>query len=158
MWVGGVRKWQFLMIYSTVNHQRGGRVGLKKSKTWWRNTWMVPKREMSSLSKNCLRETTLASWPSPNSERKKKKKLTLYLGIYFQGKYRVSHYICLCLIHVVTFTLISILVTDYIQKRRGQALLFSFEYNLLPNLTLNFNTTYYMDRALGSNFVAFTRT
>ena len=21
-WVGGVRKWQFLMIYSTVNHQR----------------------------------------------------------------------------------------------------------------------------------------
>ena len=32
-WVGGVRKWQFLMIYSTVNHQRGGWVGLKKSKT-----------------------------------------------------------------------------------------------------------------------------
>ena len=26
-------------------------------------------------------------------------------------------------IHVVTFTLISILATDYIQKRRGQALL-----------------------------------
>ena len=23
-WVGGVRKWQFSMIYSTVNHQRGG--------------------------------------------------------------------------------------------------------------------------------------
>ena len=23
-WVGGVRNWQFLMIYSTVNHQRGG--------------------------------------------------------------------------------------------------------------------------------------
>ena len=39
-----------------------------------------------------------------------------------------------CPIHVVTFTLISILVTDYIQKRRGQALLFSFEYNLSPNL------------------------
>ena len=35
-WVGGVRKWQFLMIYSTVPHQRGGWVGLKKSKTWWR--------------------------------------------------------------------------------------------------------------------------
>jgi hypothetical protein len=30
--------------------------------------------------------------------------------------------------------LISILATDYIQKRRGQALLFSFEYNLSPNL------------------------
>ena len=39
-----------------------------------------------------------------------------------------------CPIHVVTFTLISLLVTDYIQKRRGQSLLFSFEYNLLPNL------------------------
>ena len=41
-WVGGVKKWKFLMIYSTVNHQRVGWVGLKKSKTWWRNTWMVP--------------------------------------------------------------------------------------------------------------------
>ena len=30
------------MIYSTANHQEGGSVGLKKSKTWWRNTWMVP--------------------------------------------------------------------------------------------------------------------
>ena len=35
-----------------------------------------------------------------------------------------------CPIHVVTFTLISILATDNIQKRRDQALLFSFEYNL----------------------------
>ena len=41
-WVGGVRKWQFVMIYCTVNHQRVGWVGLKKSKTWWRKTWMVP--------------------------------------------------------------------------------------------------------------------
>ena len=41
--------------------------------------------------------------------------------------------------------MISILVTDYIQRRRGQALLFSFEYNLLPNLISNFN--HYMDRA-----------
>ena len=32
-WVGGVRKWQFLKIYSTVNHQRSGWVGLKKQKT-----------------------------------------------------------------------------------------------------------------------------
>ena len=37
-WVGGVRKWQF----STVNHQIVGWVGLKKSKTWWRNTWRPP--------------------------------------------------------------------------------------------------------------------
>ena len=32
----------------------------------------------------------------------------------------------LCPIHVVTFTLISILSTNYIQKRRDQALFFSF--------------------------------
>ena len=48
-WVGGVRKWQFLMIYSTVNHQRSEWVGLKKSKTWWRNTWMVPKQKIILL-------------------------------------------------------------------------------------------------------------
>ena len=30
--------------------------------------------------------------------------------------------------------MISNLATDYIQKRTGQALLFSFEYDLLPNL------------------------
>ena len=34
----------------------------------------------------------------------------------------------LCLVHVVHRNLISILVTDYIQKRRGQALLFSSHY------------------------------
>ena len=32
-WVGRVRKWQFSMIYSTVNHQRSGWVGLTKLKT-----------------------------------------------------------------------------------------------------------------------------
>ena len=42
-----------------------------------------------------------------------------------------SHF---CPIHVVTFTLISNLATDYIQKRRGEHGLFSFEYNLSPNL------------------------
>ena len=39
-----------------------------------------------------------------------------------------------CPIHIVTFTLTSIMATDYIQKGRGQSLLFSFEYNLLTNL------------------------
>ena len=43
--------------------------------------------------------------------------------------------------------LISNLVTDYIRKRRDQELLFSFEYNLLPNLVSNFN--HYMDQATG---------
>ena len=40
----------------------------------------------------------------------------------------------LCPIHVVTFTLISNLATDYIQKRRGEPGLFSFEYNLSRKL------------------------
>ena len=53
----------------------------------------------------------------------------------------------LCLGHVLSGkNLISILASDYFQKRRGQALLFSFEYNMLPNLISNFN--HYMDRAL----------
>ena len=38
--------------------------------------------------------------------------------------------------------LISILVTDYIQKRRAQALLYSFEYNLIPNLISNCKSDY----------------
>ena len=54
-WVGGVRKWQFLMIYSTVNHQRVVWVGLKKPKTWWRNTWMPPNAPMGSI---CNTRTT----------------------------------------------------------------------------------------------------
>ena len=44
------------------------------------------------------------------------------------------HFRALCPIHVVTFTLISNLATDDIQKRRGEPGLFSFEYNLSPNL------------------------
>ena len=31
-WVGGVRKWQFLMIYSTENHHRVGWVAYKSQK------------------------------------------------------------------------------------------------------------------------------
>ena len=60
---------------------------------------------------------------------------------YFEYYWTNTHfkawaiYVCpLCPIHVVTFTLISNLATDYIQKRRGEPGLFSFEYNLLPNL------------------------
>ena len=40
--MGGVRKWHFLLIYSTIYADIGGWVGLKKQKTCWRNTWMVP--------------------------------------------------------------------------------------------------------------------
>jgi hypothetical protein len=47
----------------------------------------------------------------------------------------------------VVKSFISILVTDHTQKRRDQALFFSFEYNLLPDLISNFN--HYMDRAIG---------
>ena len=54
-----------------------------------------------------------------------------------------------CLVHVVHDNLISILVIDYIQKRRGQALLFSFEYKLLlPKLLIDFYN--YMDQAFVS--------
>ena len=49
-----------------------------------------------------------------------------------KSMYNLSSYCCP--IHVVTFTLISNLATDYIQKRTGRAHLFSFEYNLSPNL------------------------
>ena len=50
-----------------------------------------------------------------------------------------------CSIHVVTFTLISNLATDYIQKRRGEPGPFSFEYNLSPNWYQSKSD--YMDRA-----------
>ena len=56
---------------------------------------------------------------------------------YFSRFLKEGHFqlfLVACPNHVVTFNLISNLVTDYIQKRRGQALLFSFEYNLLPSL------------------------
>ena len=73
-WVGGVRKWQFLMIYSTVNHQGGRWVGLKKSKTWWRNTWMPPYQiltlymgyleiEVALLQKFCRNSFSNVIWP-----------------------------------------------------------------------------------------------
>ena len=42
-WVGVVRKWQSLLIYNTIYADVGRWVGLKKPKTCWRNTWMVPK-------------------------------------------------------------------------------------------------------------------
>ena len=41
--VGGVRKWHFLLIYSTIYPDTGECLGLKKPKTCWRNTWMVTK-------------------------------------------------------------------------------------------------------------------
>ena len=60
-WVGGVRKWQFLMIYSTVNHQRVGWVGLKMSKPWWRNTWMPPKGDLISESFSKLKSPEMGA-------------------------------------------------------------------------------------------------
>ena len=50
-----------------------------------------------------------------------------------------------CPIHIITFTVISILATYHIQKRRGQALLFSFEYNLSPEFDIKVKVTMYMD-------------
>jgi hypothetical protein len=65
----------------------------------------------------------------PGNRREKSKALQVLIHNVLIQKQREE-----CPIHVVTFTLMSILITDYIQKRRGQALRFSFEYNLLPNL------------------------
>ena len=48
--------------------------------------------------------------------------------------------------------LISILVTDYIQKKRGQALLFSFKYNLLPNFRKNMSLL--PDPCSGKNLIS----
>ena len=42
--------------------------------------------------------------------------------------------------------LLTTLVTDYIQKRRGHALLFSFKYNLLSKLLTDLYR--YMDQAI----------
>jgi hypothetical protein len=44
-----------------------------------------------------------------------------YLKSEYEGIYLLQVLSIRCPIHVVTFTLISILATDYIQKRRGQA-------------------------------------
>ena len=37
-----VRKWQFLITFSTERNQKRG-VGSESPKTWLRNTWMIPK-------------------------------------------------------------------------------------------------------------------
>ena len=66
--------------------------------------------------------------------------INVWSGVLVSFVFRIMPYPC------SDENLISNLVTDYIQKRRDQALLFSFEYNLLPNLISNFN--HYMDRAL----------
>ena len=70
---------------------------------------------------------------------KKKKKNNLSKSGHEKLKFKVYWlgqpiFLPFCPIHVVTFTLISNFVTDYIQKRKGEPGLFSFEYNLLPKL------------------------
>ena len=70
-WVGGVRKWQFLMIYSTVDHQRGGWVGLKKPKTWWRNTWMPPNLPCHIRLEFPLCLSTIRSFPFQRVDKAK---------------------------------------------------------------------------------------
>ena len=50
--VGGVRRWLFLLIYSTIYADIGGWVDLKKPKTCLRNTWMVPNQGSASKQKD----------------------------------------------------------------------------------------------------------
>ena len=57
----------------------------------------------------------------------------LHLQVLLQ-QWGASNVYLLCPIHVVTFTLISNLATDYIQKKRREPGLFSFENNLSPKL------------------------
>ena len=51
----------------------------------------------------------------------------------------------LCFGYIFALSMISNLVTDYIQKSKREPGLFSFEYNLLPKLISNFY--HYMDQA-----------
>ena len=52
--VCGVRKWHFLLIYSTTYLCRRMWVGLTKPKTCWRNTWMVRKQIRFNVCQNAL--------------------------------------------------------------------------------------------------------
>ena len=72
-----------------------------------------------------------------------------------QGNKVVQYFKILNSVYVVVKKLISILVTGYIQKRRGQALFFSFEYNLLPNLISNQNALHYCSRQGSTDGVLF---
>ena len=59
-WVGGVRKWQFLMIHSTVNHQKLGGWALKSQKhddvifEWSLIHFCLLSRFSHSFIKSCL--------------------------------------------------------------------------------------------------------
>ena len=86
---------------------------------WWMQAWV---QCSGRLGKSATAMVCSLEWTKQD-----------LCGLLAKGKLATTHY---CLVHVVTFTFISILVPDYIQKREGQTLLFSFEYNLLPNLIL----------------------
>ena len=45
----GLRLNTSVWYFKVVSHQRGGWVGQKKSKTWWRSTWMVPYQPKSDF-------------------------------------------------------------------------------------------------------------
>ena len=74
-WVGGVRKWQCLLICSTICADVGGWVGLKKPKTCWRNNWMVYVQFNSSTYPLCLApsETKFCPMQSRTRERMRNK-------------------------------------------------------------------------------------
>ena len=50
-WVGGVRNWQFSMIYSTVNHQKLPLSNPTHPPLWRRNTWMIQNLKLLSSSR-----------------------------------------------------------------------------------------------------------
>ena len=130
--------------------------GSNFNRFFWKSKWhtcFLPFQDALDDNNNgCLRRqtmaTTAATFSQPfhcvNGILIKDSNLTLLdlsdLGGVFWEKWSLSYqlltpwFILFCTIHVVTFSLISNLATDYIQKRRGQPGLFSFEYNLSPKL------------------------
>ena len=89
----------------------------------WRSFWKIKWFKNWTFQKMSMTKSVLLKWYFSTTTKNRKIRIIFDIENWFW-----------CLVHVVHKHLISILVTDYIQKRRGQALLFSFEYNLLPNL------------------------
>ena len=79
------------------------------------------------LKSENLQYNTMVRWFAGTNDLSTKR-------LMFQTLLDLGHSKLFCPIHVVSFALISILATDHIQKRRGEPGLFSFEYNLSPNL------------------------
>ena len=112
---------------------------VQKCQKWWVVDWCEMKKSIFSQSvanlfSRCRSIMLHFIWTRSFNLIKCRSWLATNSKIIFSWNPAILILRVLCHIHVVTITLISNLVTDYIQKRTGQALFFSFEYNLSPNL------------------------